>query len=81
MNDRECQRMYERDAFHAYHRACVEAIRHRRDHCASPTYFFLEDEEDWTPVPMDTEFWLMVAGGLSGLRRQLFSYGLLQDSM
>jgi len=80
MSDRECQRMYQRDAFYTYHRASIEVMRFRKDHGARPTYFFLEDEDDWTPVPMDAEFWLMVTGGLAGLRRQLCSDGLLPDS-
>ncbi len=65
---------YEReDLRHAYHRARIE-MRERQAKAArtgkTPCYF-LEDDEDWTPVPMDEEFWHIVAGGLNGLRRQL----------
>jgi hypothetical protein len=80
MNDRECQRTYQRDVLCTYHRASIEAIHNRKNHDTCPKYFFLEGEDDWTPVPMDAEFWRMVAGGLAGLRRQLRSDGLLPDS-
>ena len=61
------------DLRHAYHRARIEmhetrakAVRRGKTSC-----YFLEDDEDWTPVPMDDAFWMIVAGGLHGLRRQL----------
>jgi len=65
---------YEReDLRHAYHRARIE-VRERQAKAArtgrTPCWY-LEDDEDWTPVPMDDEFWGMVAGGLYGLARQL----------
>ena len=65
---------YEReDLRHAYHRAGIEMreTRAKAQRTGKVPLFFLEDDEDWTPVPMDDEFWRIVAGGLEGLRRQL----------
>ncbi len=65
---------YEReDLRHAYHRARIE-VRERQAKAArtgrTPCWY-LEDDEDWTPVAMDDEFWAIIAGGLNGLRRLL----------
>jgi len=58
---------------HAYHRTRIE-MRERQAKAArtgkTPCYF-LEDDEDWTPVPMDDAFWAIVVGGLNGLQRLL----------
>lgn len=65
---------YEReDLRHAYHRAGIEMreAREKAGRTGETPLWFLEDDEDWTPVPMDDEFWHIVAGGLAGLRRQL----------
>jgi len=61
------------DLRHAYHRARIEMREHRAKavRTGKTPLYFLEDDEDWTPVPMDDTFWTIVAGGLHGLRRQL----------
>jgi len=65
---------YEReDLRHTYHRARIE-MRERQakaERTGKTPCWYLEDDEDWTPVPMDDEFWAIVAGGLNGLQRLL----------
>jgi len=58
---------------HAYHRARIEMreIQAKVVRTGKTPCYFLEDADDWTPVPMDDEFWHIVVGGLVGLRRQL----------
>ena len=58
---------------HAYHRASVEMreAQVKAQRTGKVPLWFLEDDEDWTPVPMDDEFWRIVAGGLNRLRLQL----------
>ncbi len=63
---------YEReDLRHAYGRSRVEMreTRAKAQRTGKTPLWFLEDDEDWTPVPMDDEFWRMVVGGLHKLRR------------
>ncbi len=64
---------------HAYHRSRAEMARlqRRARETGKPPLWFLQDDEDWTPVPMDATFWAMVAGGLIGLRRHLRRTGAL----
>jgi len=65
---------YERaDLCHAYHRARIEMreTRAKVTRTGKTPCYFLEDDDDWTPVPMDDAFWIIVTGGLNGLRRLL----------
>jgi len=65
---------YEReDLRHAYHRARIEMreMQAKAQRTGKTPWFFLEADEDWTPVPMDDAFWQIVTGGLQGLRRLL----------
>jgi hypothetical protein len=73
MNDAAMQWCEHEDLRHAYHRTLIEIAlmqKRKRETEKTPVYF-LEAEEDWTPLPMDGEFWRMVMGGLDGLRRYL----------
>ncbi len=73
-------RCYEReDLRHAYYRTLIDMVRlqrRARETGKMPVYF-LEAEDDWTPVPMDADFWRMVSGGLDRLRRHLRYAGVL----
>ena len=73
----ECER---EDLRHAYYRTRAEMIQHwKRERATGKTpIYFLEAEDDWTPVPMDRAFWQMVMGGLDGLRRYLSRAGALR---
>ncbi len=44
------------------HRMYGKVVRTGKTPC-----YFLGDAKDWTPVPMDEEFWSIVVGGLQGL--------------
>ncbi len=68
------------DLRHAYYRTRAEMIRHgKRERATGKTpIYFLDAEDDWTPVPMDRAFWQMVMGGLDGLRRYLSRVGALR---
>ncbi len=82
MNDRKLQWSERENLRHAYHRTRIEMARMQRrarETGKMPVYF-LEAEEDWTPVPMDADFWRMVIGGLDGLRRHLCNAGVLRDN-
>lgn len=80
MNDHEREGCEDEDLRHAYYRTRAEMIRHwKRERATGKTpLYFLEAEDDWTPVPMDRAFWQMVMGGLEGLRRYLSRAGVLQ---
>ncbi|MDQ2785010.1 MAG: hypothetical protein M3Y58_08415 [Chloroflexota bacterium] len=80
MNDHELEWCENEDLRHAYHRTRAEMIQHwKREWATGKTpIYFLEAEDDWTPVPMDRAFWQMVMGGLDGLRRYLARAGVLQ---
>jgi len=65
---------YERENLrHAYHRARIEMreMQAKAEHTGKTPCWYLEDDDDWTPVEMDDTFWRIVAGGLEGLRRLL----------
>jgi len=68
------------DLRHAYYRTRAEMILHwKRERATGKTpIYFLEAEDDWTPVPMNRAFWQMVMGGLDGLRRYLCHAGVLR---
>jgi len=80
MSDHEREWCENEDLRHAYHRTRAEMIQHwKREQATGKTpHWFLEDPEDWTPVPMDRAFWQMVMGGLDGLRRYLCHTGVLR---
>ncbi len=80
MNDHEREWYENKDLRHAYHRTRAEMIQHwKRERATGKTpIYFLEAEDDWTPVPMDRAFWQMVMGGLDGLRRYLSRVGALR---
>ncbi len=79
MSDHEREWRENEDLCHAYHRTRAEMIQHwKRERATGKTpIYFLEAEDDWTPVPMDRAFWRMVIGGLDGLRRHLWHAGVL----
>lgn len=69
---------YEReDLRHAYHRSRIEMreTQAKAQRTGKVPLWFLEDDEDWTLVPMDDEFWCMVIGGLHRLRQIVASEG------
>ncbi len=80
MSDHEREWCENDDLRHAYHRTRAEMIQHwKREWATGKTpIYFLEAEDDWTPVPMDRAFWQMVMGGLDGLRRYLCHAGVLR---
>lgn len=69
-----CEREALRDA---YHRSWIDMahLQRRARETGQVPLWFLEDDEDWTPIPMDAAFWAMVVGGLTGLRRYLSHNG------
>ena len=58
---------------HAYHRAQIEMrTQHERaERTGKIPFWFLEDDHNWIPVPMDSDFWRIIAGGLRGIAYQL----------
>ncbi len=80
MSDHEREWCENEELRHAYYRTRIEMIRHwKREWATGKTpIYFLEAEDDWTPVPMDRAFWQMVMGGLEGLRRYLCRAGVLR---
>ncbi len=79
LNDHDRQQCEREDLRHAYHRTMIEIAlmqKRERETGKMPVYF-LEAEADWTPIPMDADFWQMVWGGLDGLRRHLRRKGVL----
>ncbi len=79
MDERDLAGREQEDLRYAYHRTRIEMIQCRKRERATgktPIYF-LEAEDDWTPVVMDEAFWRMVIGGLDGLRRHLWRAGVL----
>ncbi len=81
MSNRDVERCEYEDLRHAYYRTRAEMIQHwKRERVTGKTpIYFLEAEDDWTPVPMDRAFWQMVMGGLDGLRRYLCHAGVLHS--
>jgi hypothetical protein len=82
MDERHRQWVEYEDLRHAYHRTRIEMAwmqKRARETGKMPVYF-LEAEDDWTPIPMDADFWRMVIGGLDGLRRHLCHAGVLRDN-
>jgi hypothetical protein len=79
-NDCDVEGCEREDLRHAYYRTRAEMIQHwKRERATGKTpIYFLEAEDDWTPVPMDRAFWQMVMGGLEGLRRYLSRAGVLR---
>lgn len=79
MNERDPAWCEREDLREAYYRTRVERARWQRRarETGNLSLWFLEDDDDWTPVPMDATFWAMVAGGLTGLRRYLHHTGVL----
>ncbi len=73
MNERDLAWYEREDLRHAYHRARIEmrTQQERAERTGKTPFWFLEDDHDWTPVPMDSDFWRIVAGGLHGLACQL----------
>jgi hypothetical protein len=79
-NNHDVEQCEREDLRHAYHRTRIEMAwmqKRARETGKMPVYF-LEAEDDWTPVPMDRAFWQMVMGGLEGLRRYLSRVGALR---
>lgn len=79
MDERDLQWSEREDFRHAYHRTLIEMaqMQKRVRITGKVPVWFLEDDDDWTPVAMDAVFWRMVAGGLRGLRRYLHCADLL----
>ncbi len=79
MDERHRQWVEYDDLRHAYHRTRIEMawIQKRTRETGKMPVYFLEAEDDWTPIPMDADFWRMVTGGLNGLRRHLRHAGVL----
>ncbi len=82
MSDDDLQWREQEDLRHAYYRTRAEMIQHwKRERATGKTpIYFLEAEDDWTPVPMDRAFWQMVMGGLDGLRRYLCHAGVIRGN-
>jgi len=82
MNDHEREWCENKDLRHAYYRTRAEMIQHwKRERATGKTpVYFLEGEDDWTPVVMDGEFWAMVTGGLTGLQRLLRHAGVIRGN-
>ncbi len=80
-NDRELRWREREDLRHTYHRTRIEMaqIQKRERETGKVPVYFIEAEDDWTPVPMDADFWRMVIGGLDGLRRHLRHEGALES--
>lgn len=80
MNERDLAWCEREDLQDAYHRSWIEMAQAQRRarETGKLSLWFLEDDEDWTPVPMDATFWVMVVGGLTSLRRYLSHTGVLR---
>jgi hypothetical protein len=82
MNEDDLECREQEDLRHAYYRTRAEMIQcWKRERATGKTpHWFLEDPDDWTPVPMDRAFWQMVMGGLDGLRRYLCHAGVIRGN-
>ena len=73
--------LYEREVLRdSCHRSRIKMARMQRRarETGKVPLWFLKDDEDWTPEPMDAAFWAMVVGGLIGLRRYLSRSGVMR---